>query len=145
MLKIAFTIIFNFLFLHCFAQNVNADLIVGEWINEEKDAKIEIYKSGAVYHGKLIWGIEFLEADGTTSKKDINNTDEKLQSRSLINSNVFQDFKYEDGQWDHGSMYDPKSGKTYNCIMKIQEDTLEIRSYVGIQLFGKTTYWKRSI
>lgn len=145
MLKITFTIILNLLFLQCIAQNAAADVIVGEWVNEENDSKIEIYKSGTVYHGKLIWGIDFLEADGKTSKKDVNNTDEKLQSRFLINSNVLQDFKFEDGIWDSGTMYDPKSGKSYNCVMKIRDEMLEIRSYVGIQLFGKTTYWKRSI
>jgi len=145
MLKITFTVILTFLILPCIAQNTNADIIIGEWVNEEKDAKIEIYKSGAVYHGKLIWGVDYLEPDGKTSKKDINNTDEKLQSRLLLNSNILQDFTFDDGVWDHGNMYDPKSGKTYSCVIKIHEDTLEIRSYVGIQLFGKTTYWKRSI
>ncbi|KAA6439190.1 DUF2147 domain-containing protein [Dyadobacter flavalbus] len=145
MLKITFTIILNFLFIQCIAQNAAADVIIGEWVNEENDAKIEIYKSGSVYQGKLIWSIDYMEADGKTSKKDVNNTDEKLQSRLLINSNVLQDFKFEDGVWDSGTMYDPKSGKSYNCVMKIHDDTLEIRSYVGIQLFGKTTYWKRSI
>ncbi|GGB80713.1 DUF2147 domain-containing protein [Dyadobacter sediminis] len=145
MLKITFTIILNLFFLQCIAQNAASDAIIGEWVNEENDAKIEIYKSGAVYHGKLIWGIDYLEADGKTSKKDVNNADEKLQSRFLINSNFFQDFKFEDGVWDGGTMYDPKSGKSYNCVMKIRDETLEIRSYVGIQLFGKTTYWKRSL
>lgn len=145
MLKITFTLILNFLFLQCIAQNLNADIIIGEWVNEDKDAKIEIYKSGAVYHGKLVWGVDFLESDGITSKKDINNSDEKLQSRLLLNANILQDFTYDDGIWDHGNMYDPKSGKTYSCVIKIHEDTLEIRSYVGVQLFGKTTYWKRSL
>jgi len=51
------------------AQNTPSDKIVGTWLSEEKDVKIEIYKSGNKYFGKLIWGKTMYEADGKTSKK----------------------------------------------------------------------------
>lgn len=141
--KITFTILFAILFIKAFAQTSPGDQILGEWINEEKDTRIEIYKSGAHYSGKLVWAQNLVEADGETPRKDINNTDERLRGRSLANVELLHGFVFTDGIWDEGKMYDPKSGKTYNCVLKLRNEKLEIRSYVGIPLLGRTTYWER--
>ena len=125
------------------AQDTGADKILGEWLNEEKDEKIEIYKTGNHYFGKVTWATDFLEADGMTSKKDVRNTDVTLKTRNLINTVIFNKFEYAQGVWDNGTMYDPRSGKTYNCIIKLRNNKLEIRGYVGVSLFGKTTYWEK--
>jgi uncharacterized protein (DUF2147 family) len=121
----------------------NADKILGIWLNEEKDGKIEIYKSGNKYLGKLIWGKTIFESDGVTSKKDVKNTNEKLRSRNLKDLVLLTDFIFEDGAWTDGKTYDPKSGKTYSSTMKLVENTLNIRGYVGISLLGRTTVWTR--
>ena len=39
----------------------NADIVKGVWINEAKDAKIEIYKSGNKYSGRITWVKEMYE------------------------------------------------------------------------------------
>jgi uncharacterized protein (DUF2147 family) len=49
-----------------------------------------------------------------------------------------------DGQWTGGRVYDPNSGNTYRgTITLIDADTLKLRGYVGITLFGRTEIWKR--
>ncbi|MCE7060416.1 DUF2147 domain-containing protein [Dyadobacter sp. CY343] len=126
------------------AQTAVADKVIGEWLSEEKDRRIEIYKSGSEYFGRLIWSTELFESDGKTSRKDIRNNDEKLRDRNLQNINVLSNFIYDSGMWDNGKMYDPQSGKTYNCLMKLRSELLEIRSYIGFPLLGKSTYWKRT-
>ena len=126
------------------AQTQPADAILGEWLSEEKDSRIEIYKVGSEYFGKLLWSESLFESDGVTSRKDVQNTNEKLRTRSLHNVNILHDFVFEDGIWDNGKMYDPKSGKTYNCLLKIRKKLLEVRSYIGIPLLGRSTYWERS-
>lgn len=125
-----------------FAQD--ADKILGVWLNAEKDAKIEIYKTGDKYYGKIIWGKNIYEPDGKTARTDIKNPDPKLRSRSLVNLVILRNFSYDDGEWDGGKIYDPKSGKTYSCIMKLKGSNLEIKGYVGITLLGRTTIWTRS-
>ncbi|MCE6993169.1 DUF2147 domain-containing protein [Dyadobacter sp. CY323] len=125
------------------AQTQSADEILGEWLSEEKDSRIEIYKVGSEYFGKLLWSENLFESDGVTSRKDVQNTNEKLRTRNLHNVNILHDFVYEDGLWDNGKMYDPKSGKTYNCLLKIRKKLLEVRSYIGIPLLGRSTYWER--
>ena len=126
-----------------FSQNGDGDKILGEWLNEEKDGKIQIYKTGNLYFGKIIWGKNIFEDDGKTSKKDVNNPDDKLKSRTILNMIILNDFVYGDEIWDNGKIYDPKSGKTYSCTIKLKEDKLQIRGYVGISLLGHTTYWER--
>ena len=119
------------------------DKVLGVWLSEEKDGKVEIYKAGNKYMGKLIWSNKMYEADGVTSKKDLKNAEEKLRNRNLKDLLLLTDFIFEDGAWTEGKIYDPKSGKTYSSTMKLQGNTLNIRGYVGISLLGRTTVWTR--
>lgn len=121
-----------------------ADKILGHWLNEEKDGRIEIYKNRNKYFGKLVWGERIFEADGKTSKKDANNGQADLRTRDLAGLVLLTNFIYDDGVWTDGKIYDPKSGKTYSCHIKFKDDKLEIRGYVGISLFGRTTIWTRA-
>jgi len=121
----------------------NADGIKGVWTNGSKDVKVEIYKSGDRYFGKVIWGKEIYEADGKTLKKDSKNSNESLRNRTILNLVILSGYTYDDGEWVGGEIYDPKSGKTYDSKMKIKGGNLEIRGYVGSPMFGKTTVWTR--
>lgn len=143
MYKILFTIFFLAGFLTAKAQIIAADRIVGEWINEEKDTRIEIYKNGDAYFGRLLWSEDLFEADGKTSRKDTRNTNENLRGRSLLHVNLLSDFVFSDDVWDDGKMYDRKSGKTYNCLVRLRKEKMEVRSYVGFPLLGRSTYWDR--
>jgi uncharacterized protein (DUF2147 family) len=122
----------------------NADAVLGNWLNEEKDAKIQVYKTGNKYYGKIVWLKVPNEADGKTPKKDKKNNAEALRNRPILNLVILTNFSYDDGEWEDGDIYDPKSGKTYSSKMKLKADNLEIRGYVGISLLGRTTVWTRS-
>lgn len=124
------------------AQSNTADKILGTWLNEEKDGKIEIYKSGNKYFGKLVWGKNMYEPDGS-SRTDIKNPDTKLRSRKLQDLVILTNFSYDDEEWEGGKIYDPKSGKTYSCVMKFKGASLQIRGYIGISMLGRTTIWTR--
>ena len=126
-----------------FAQTADADKILGVWLSEDKTGKIDIYKAGNKYFGKLIWGKTMYEVDGITSKKDVKNKNERLRSRELKNLVMLTEFVYHDGVWDGGEIYDPYSGKTYDCTLKLKDGKLNIRGYVGVSLFGRTTVWER--
>jgi len=144
-LRLLLSTILLFVVSLSFAQSEPGDKIIGEWLNEEKDGKIEIYKTGNLYFGKIIWGNSIYESDGQSLQKDVKNPEEKYRNRQLLNLVILHHFEYKDGIWDNGKLYDPKSGKTYHCIIKLRDDKLEIRGYVGITLLGRTTYWERSV
>lgn len=126
------------------AQN-GADIIVGNWLNEEKDGKIEIYKKGDKFFGKLIWLKDPENEDGTP-RLDKNNPDDDLQSRPLQNLEILSNFVYDnDGEWEDGKIYDPNNGKTYSCYMKFEsENVLKIKGYIGVKWIGRTTFWNRA-
>lgn len=136
------SLLFSALFVS--AQNTNkADDIIGIWLSENKNGKVEIYKAGNKYYGKLIWGKTMYEADGITSKKDVKNSDASLRGRKLKDLIILTDFVFEDNVWTDGKIYDPQAGKLYSCTMKLKANTLNIRGYVGISLFGRSSAWTR--
>jgi uncharacterized protein (DUF2147 family) len=139
-MKTTFLILLGTLILHAnsFA-NSGPDVILGDWLSQEKDGKISIYKQGDKFYGKISWG-------KIPGKKDINNPDAKLKNRELIGLVILQDFKFKGSAWEDGKIYDPNSGKTYDCILKIKDNNkiLEIRGYVGTPMFGRTATWTRS-
>jgi uncharacterized protein (DUF2147 family) len=125
------------------SQTSPADKVLGVWLSEEKDGKIEIYKTGDTYSGKILEGRNLLENDGKTLRKDTRNPDAKLRSRALLNLVILTGFKYQDEEWTGGKIYDPKSGKTYSSTIKLKKDKLELRGFVGFSLLGRTTVWER--
>ncbi|WP_428665172.1 DUF2147 domain-containing protein [Runella sp.] len=122
----------------------NADAILGVWLNADKDGKIQIYKSGNEYFGKLIWGKNLYESDGKTPKKDVKNSDATLKGRPLLNMPILEHYVFQKGEWRNGKVYDPKSGKTYDSVMKLKDGKLEIRGYIKVVTFGKTTVWTKA-
>ncbi len=123
-----------------FAQS--KDAIVGKWLNPSGEGQIEIYKKGDKYFGKLAW-IKEPNINGKP-KLDVKNPNAALQKRSLLNLELLKDFVYEEGKWSDGTIYDPKSGKTYSCNMTMKgNDVLNVRGYIGISLLGRSETFKR--
>lgn len=135
-------IVFSFFFAaQSFAQTVN---IEGYWFNQEKDAKIEIYKAkDTKYYGKIVWLKN--PTENGNQKLDSKNKDANLRSRPIMGLLILKGFEKDDDIYDDGTIYDPKSGKTYDCkITPKDNNTLSIRGYVGISLLGRTTVWTRT-
>jgi uncharacterized protein (DUF2147 family) len=133
-------------FVPALAQNTTADLILGKWLNEDKDAHVEVYKESGKYFGKIVWLKEPIEPSTGKPKVDDDNPDVSLQSRPVLGLVILKDFIFDgDDEWEDGSIYDPKNGKTYDCYMEIDEGTgvLKIRGYIGISWIGRTTFWTR--
>jgi len=127
------------------AAKAQTDQIEGLWYNDIKSAKILITKaSNGKFYGKVIWLKEPLK-DGKP-KVDELNEDPKLRSRPRLGLQVLTDF-VKDGddanKYTDGTIYDPLNGKTYSCNMTYKGKELDIRGYIGISLFGRTTTWTR--
>lgn len=116
---------------------------VGVWTNEEGKARFEIYQCGAKLCGKITTLKEPLR--NGKPKVDENNPDKKLRTRPLLGMQFMKGFEYDgDNKWDDGTIYDPESGKTYSCYMKMTgKDKMEVKGYIGISLIGRTQNWTR--
>ena len=121
-----------------FAQDV-----VGKWKLEDGTAIVEVYKSGEVYNGKIVWLQNPTEADGSPAV-DSNNPDKALRSRKLIGLNMLSNLKKDGAEYNNGKIYDPGNGKTYNCSMKVDGDILHVRGSLDKKgLLGRTMDWFR--
>ena len=130
---------------HAALSQNNADDILGTWYNAEKDAKIKIYKcgdGGKKYCGKLVWLKKDKEEDGS-QRVDKNNPDPGKRKDPMIELVILKLFVYDksDKEWDSGTIYDPKNGKTYSCFIKRSGNILKVRGYMGVSMLGRTAEW----
>jgi uncharacterized protein (DUF2147 family) len=116
---------------------------IGLWKNE--DASFEIYEENGKLNAKIVSLREPLAPDGE-QKTDIRNPDAGKHSRPIIGLVFMTGFTPAgSGKWDNGTIYDPKSGKTYSCNIELEGmNTLKVRGYIGISLIGRTEIWKRA-
>jgi len=127
-----------------FAQSQSPDKVLGVWFSEEHAMKIEIFKSGNTYSGKLLNANFMFEADGKTPKKDTENPNEKLRSRSRQGLVHISKLTYKDGTYINGVLYNVEAGATYSVKAELNgPNNLETRGYKGTPLMGKTYKWIR--
>ncbi len=124
------------------------DAILGYWHTPEEESVIEIYSCGEKYCGKIVdlkekvYGPDDRMAGQV--KVDRNNPDKSRRKNPAIGIELMLGFSFNGSQWVGGTIYDPNNGKTYKCKIKLTDDeTLEVRGYVGIPAFGRTSIWKR--
>lgn len=119
-----------------------ADDVLGLWLTDEGKARIQIYKEAGKYNGKIVW-LKDPNNPGGTPKLDKENSDKALQKRPVMGLDLVRGFTFDDGLWEDGEIYDPESGKTYSCRMKLKGDKLEVRGFIGMAMFGRTVVWTR--
>jgi uncharacterized protein (DUF2147 family) len=126
---------------HSFAQH---DPIEHIWYNEEKTAKVQIYKAvDGKFYGKVVW-LKEPNRDGKP-KLDIHNSDKKRQCDPLMGMVVLKQFKKKDAtHYEDGTIYDPKIGKTYTSKMELKNGKLEVRGYIGISIIGRSATWTKA-
>ena len=117
--------------------------VIGKWKLEDGTAIVEVYKVGNVYNGKIVWLQEPTEPDGTPAV-DNNNPDKKLRTRPLIGLNMLHGLNKDGKKYSGGKIYDPGNGKTYNCSMQVDGNTLKVRgSLDSMGILGRTMDWFR--
>jgi uncharacterized protein (DUF2147 family) len=122
----------------------NPDAIIGKWLSADKDAIIEVYQQDSKYFGKITWLKDPLNGNGKP-QTDENNPDPRLRTRPVMGLVILRDLVYDkDNLWINGMIYDPDSGDDYNCKLSLKDNnTIELRGYVGFPLFGRTEVWTR--
>lgn len=132
-----------------FQQDRMNDKVVGTWMPSDKRSHIKIFKgtvgaSKGKFYGKLIWLLE--PHENGKPKLDKNNPVTTKRKNPLIGLLLLKNFTWDadDKEFQGGTIYDPKNGKTYSCYMKYEGlDKLNVRGYVGISLIGRTDTWTR--
>jgi len=125
--------------------NTGHDTLVGVWEPSHGKARIKIEKIGTKYFGKVVWLKEPIDPNTQQKKVDKNNPDENFRTKPVLGLRILKDFEGKDKNiWDNGTIYDPENGSTYSSKIEMKDNnTLEIRGYIGVPTFGRTDVWKR--
>jgi uncharacterized protein (DUF2147 family) len=116
------------------------DAVQGVWFTQGRDGGVELYSCDGKICGRLYW----LKDD--IGSRDEHNPDPAKRQRALCHMQFMGDFtKKTDGRYTDGWIYDPDSGSTYSAQLRIVDrNTLELRGYVLMPLFGRSQIWKRA-
>lgn len=127
--------------LMLFSTTTLASSVEGLWRTEDGNSLVKVYIDK---NGQLVGqGAPGGKVEG---RIDTNNPDPKLKGRKLLGANIMWGFvpaNKEKTKWKSGNIYDPDNGKTYSCKLKLKDEKLHIRGYIGISLFGRSTVWTR--
>src|SRR5262245_5282679 len=113
----------------------------GNWLADNGLSHVQIAPCGDKLCGTVTW---LKNPNGPDGKPltDSENADASLRSRPIVGIQVLQGLALDDsgpGQWEGGTIYDPKTGKTYDCTLTLQDpNTLRVHGYVGSAMFGRT-------
>ena len=123
---------------------VHSQTIFGTWYskNEETnkiDSVIEVYEKKGKAYAKVI---EIL--DKTIKEPICQNCKDIYKDKPILGLTILKDLEKNGNEWSGGNILDPRNGKIYKCNISLSTpNKLKLRGYVGISLFGKTSYWER--
>ncbi len=133
-------IFFGFLCLSMAAAAQAAPDMAGNWITEDKSALVAIGRCGDRLCGSIA---KVLVARPGVPKTDVNNPDPALRGRPLQGLRILSGFSPGAGGWEDGRIYDPKSGKSYRSVLKLQRDgSLKVSGCIAF--FCKSQRWTRA-
>ncbi len=118
--------------------------IEGKWktIDDESgQAKsiVQIYKAkNGKYYGKIVELLMKPENVNCVNCKD------DRKNKPLIGLEIIRGLAKDGSDFEGGTITDPKTGKTYKCIIKREGDKLNVRGYVGFSLIGRSQTWYKA-
>jgi uncharacterized protein (DUF2147 family) len=142
--SLRFFVLITLMFGAKYSALAQADQIERLWYNEEKTARIQVYKAiDGKFYGKIVW-LKVPTVNGQ-AKIDIHNPDEKKRNVPIMGLLILKGFT-KDGanEYTGGTIYDPKNGKMYSCKMTYEGDKLDVRGYYGFSWIGRTTTWTKA-
>ena len=121
------------------------DALAGQWVPDDSRGTVRIERCGARLCGYVSsTGVDrWPDGQALTDRK---NPDSARRTRPICGLQVIGSLAAgENGVWDGGWIYDPKTGKTYDLQLSLAADgKLAVHGYLGVKMMGKTLHWSRA-
>jgi uncharacterized protein (DUF2147 family) len=122
-----------------FAQSAS---VVGTWLTEKGDARINVTKCGAVICGRIAWLREPIDPQTGKPQVDDKNPNPALATRRLIGVNLFNNMRPTGPDNWAGSIYNAENGQFYASKVTLQgPSALRVEGCFGALCGGET--WTR--
>ena len=116
----------------------------GLWLTEKKGLIVDLYECGeGQLCGRTVWMRKMTEKDGAP-RLDAKNPDPALRDRHWCGIEVITGLRERKGRWSGGTVYDPKTGQSFDFELNPAGERLEARGYLGVPLLGKSEVWTRA-
>lgn len=137
----------RFIVLLLIASNyTNASSIVGDWETiDENSGRADSVVTMQIIDGKLAGHISQMTDPDVGADAVCDMCEGERKNAPIVGLQILSGFDCKKDQCRNGKILDPRSGKVYSSRLKlIDENTLQVRGYIGTPLLGQSRIWKRS-
>lgn len=135
------------LFVLLVSTNANAQTVYnpeGLWLTQNQRSVIKVDKCGED-ENELCGSIHWIIEGGMQT--DSKNPDPELKGQKMCGLEIMRDLRQSSqngNYWLDGEIYKADDGDVYNAKVQITSpNTMTLRGYRGISLFGKSQNWTR--
>jgi len=116
---------------------------IGRWQVVTNDGKLNGKVETYLKDGKLFGRVTELRP-GRTPQDVCGKCSGEYQDQLILGMVIMRNFQPDGDAWAHGTVVDPENGKEYQGkIWAVGNDSLHMRGFIGIAVFGRTETWVR--
>jgi uncharacterized protein (DUF2147 family) len=126
------------------AEASGPEAVTGTWqVYGDKDGAPDGRVRLFLQDNKLVGVVDQLRPDVPPDSKCTKCSGEN-KDKPILGLKVLWGFEKDGDRWTGGSILEPQTGSTYKGKLHLATpDSLEVRGYLGVPLFGRTQTWKR--
>lgn len=123
---------------------LSAQSVLGKWKTiDDKNGKaksiVEIYENQGKIYGRIVELINPKKEKPLCIKCEGADKDKPILGMVIIRG-----LEQDGDEYNGGEILNPINGALYKCYIALEEaNTLKVRGYLGISLFGRTQEWLR--